>query len=91
MSNDLVHARPSAVHVFLSMCAYYYLYTPLAPLRYNMIEMADNDKHSGLIHWGVDYNYRNKNIINLIKTQSTKTFLSEPVLIKAGPLIILCK
>ncbi len=31
------------------------------------------------------------NIINLIETQSAKTFLSEPVLIKPGPLIIFCK
>jgi hypothetical protein len=32
-----------------------------------------------------------KNISDLIKTRSAKTFPSEPVLIKAGPLIIFCK
>jgi hypothetical protein len=41
------------------------------------------------------YFYRNniwsKNIINSIKMRSTKTFLSKPVLIKVGHLIIFCK
>jgi hypothetical protein len=41
------------------------------------------DKNSFLI--------QSKNINDLIKTQSAKTFLSEPVLIKAGPLIIFYK